>query len=124
MYRVAVYGTLRMGELNHRLLESSQYIGMRNLDGFLMRSLGNFPTLVEGDGQVTVEVYEVDEETFILLDRLEGFPRLYQRKEVVIDGFPAWIYYWKYAESAAGYPLVECGDWVRYQDSRRPRAVY
>lgn len=113
MPKVSVYGTLRNGEGCFSLLKNAVSLGTYRLDGFVMYSNGGFPYAVEGDGQITVEVYDVDERTLRRLDMLEGYPNHYNRKEVDVDGHTAWIYCVK-----AGHIRLDLldripdGDWV------------
>jgi len=93
--KVAVYGSLREGLGNHEVLNGAPKIA-ETFTGpeFKMISLGGFPGVLPGDKKVKVEVYQVDdEETKIGLDRLEGYPDFYDRKEVKLEnGDKAWIY--------------------------------
>lgn len=79
---VAVYGSLKEGFYNHRLLRGQRLVGKGHVTGFEMFSMGSFPMIIEGKGNVAVEVYEVDSATMDNLDRLEGFPRFYDRQRV------------------------------------------
>lgn len=121
---VAVYGSLRKGCGNHRLLEGAEYIGTGyTYDKFKMYSLGGFPALTtEQDTEIVIELYRVDDETFARLDRLEGYPDFYNRMQIAID-IPTsptgsmvfcdvWIYY---HEDVPAYHsgVVEDGDWNR-----------
>lgn len=85
-HRVFVYGTLKRGIHNHRLLEQSQYIGEAfTVEKFRMYTTG-FPVLFEDlEGKsVFGEVYDVDEETLKNLDHLEAEGRMYDRKHVTV----------------------------------------
>ena len=118
-HSVAVYGSLRQGLGNHRLLEhvESHEKGV-TLSNFNMYSLGGFPAITEeGTAGVVVEVYDVDDATFARLDRLEGYPSFYDRKEVDVlldngNTVQAWIYYLHDQPAYAG--LVEGNDWVKF----------
>lgn len=114
---VAVYGSLRVGLHNHRLLEASEFKGMGLVKGYVMHSLGAFPAITpseEGPG-IFVEVYEVEEGPMKRLDILEGYPRFYNRTQVDTKQGIAWIYY---MEDAPGGPIVEGGDWKAYLEER------
>ena len=96
---VFVYGTLRKGCGNHRLLTEQVKLGKDTIKGYRMYSLhGGFPGVVEGNEQdyVVGEVYEVD--TIRRLDGLEGYrpdePKrgLYDRKQVETIYGTAWVY--------------------------------
>ncbi len=111
---VAVYGSLKRGFYNHRLLERSRFMATGTVAGFTMYSLGAFPMIVEGTGSVAVELYEVDRQTLAALDRLEGFPSFYQRQIVTAqtDCCPveAWIYHGK-PEQVKGQRRIQDGVW-------------
>ncbi len=95
---VAVYGTLKRGRGNHRLLQNSKYIGE-----FLTRK--KYPMIVRGSipfvghgfeflgldkevgHNIVVQVYEVDCDTLKLLDALEGHPNWYYRDVVELQGY-------------------------------------
>lgn len=117
---VAVYGTLRQGFGNHRLLKH----GCAELMGrfrvklpFYMESLGGFPGLIpSGDRHnITVEVYQVDKETMNSLDILEGYPRFYDKKRVQVEDYDAWIYF---LPEPLGRTVVQSGDWLDYSHQR------
>ena len=113
--RVFVYGTLRDGEGNHRLLENSEFLRDEVLIGFDMFNVGGFPAVIEGDGYVVGEVYEVDEQTLKSLHRLEGYMEdnpdnsMYIPKDVDTDVDSIMIYLWNY--KTEGLPPIKSGDW-------------
>jgi gamma-glutamylcyclotransferase (GGCT)/AIG2-like uncharacterized protein YtfP len=97
---VFVYGSLKQGYGNHRLLETSTFIGKRltrNTD-FYMVSLHSFPGVLKtesGEGfSIMGELYEVDDNTLKNLDILEGNGHFYKRELVDIHSYPdkAWMY--------------------------------
>jgi len=102
-HKVFVYGTLKEGQSNHRLLNRSLFTGRDAAPGILYTGPA-FPMAIEigsltGDPVVPMingELYEVDDNTLENLDRLEGHPDFYERKEVTLEsGQIAWIYYWQ-----------------------------
>ena len=122
--RVAVYGSLRRGFGNHGLLEDSLFIGEALTEArYTMLHLGGFPGVVKkGNTSITVELYDVDEETLRRLDRLEGHPGFYERLPVKVlpvnadqtDAPQAWEWVSMYLlpndwDGAA----IETGDWAR-----------
>lgn len=90
--RVFVYGTLRKGFGNHRLLEDSTFVDNAVIRGE-MRHLGGFPGVhLHGNDQVHGEIYEVTEDVMFRLDRLEGHPNFYERQIVDSSKGPVWVY--------------------------------
>lgn len=119
---VAVYGTLRVGEGNwyHLLKDTSKHIGTFRIDGFKMVSNGCFPYVFQGEGAVTVDVFEVDNTTMSRLDRLEGYPVHYDRIEIDVDGKVAWIYVANLEKPyIKGLEAVPSGDWMDYRPEHR-----
>lgn len=120
---VAVYGSLRHGLGNHRLLQGAvrQEDGKVAKDTFKMYSLGGFPGLVKDKGpEITVEIYELDTEQRIQsLDRLEGYPNFYDREVVtLLDGRKCWIYFLISGRDNRSYAEVTNGDWKSYYTRR------
>jgi gamma-glutamylaminecyclotransferase len=99
MTTVFVYGSLKRGFGNARLLSESRYLGDAvSIDRFRMWGWG-FPYIAASEDGLPVagELYEVDEATLANLDRLEGHPRHYcrQHRWFVVDDAkvaPAWVY--------------------------------
>ena len=119
-HTVAVYGSLRAGFGNHRLLrDAGDFKRGVTMESHTMYSLGAFPAITEeehpeGKG-VIVEVYEVDDTGFARLDGLEGYPSFYNRKQTDIlldtgDIVEAWIYYFS-DHKPYSMDTVECNDW-------------
>ena len=90
---VFVYGTLKRGHGNHHWLAGAPFLGEAVLPDVVLHDLGPFPMAVPGEGQVRGEVYAVDAAGLARLDRLEGYPRLYDRRPLPLaDGRRAWVY--------------------------------
>jgi len=97
--KLFVYGTLKSGHYNNRLLLRSTLLGEGvTKDTYLLYNRG-FPVAVASQSAkalpVRGEVWEVDED-IISIDRLEGHPNWYQRQEVKVDvngeELIAWMY--------------------------------
>ena len=141
--RVFVYGTLREGYGNHRLLARAIDEGRASRVGGHARTerpatlvnVGWFPaitTLHAGPCSVVGELYSVDDQTLAELDRLEGVPRLYTRERVrvavsvddargmgaFVTTVPALTYVW--AGEAEGLDAVPSGD---FGDVRAPSPI-
>lgn len=101
MHKVFVYGSLKSGFGNHRLLResNSEFLGTTYTKetNFLMFSFGAFPAVVKnqefGYGAIEGELYSVDTVTLFKLDMLEGNGTFYTREKVELDdGNTAWMY--------------------------------
>lgn len=77
MTKVFVYGTLKKGFSNHRVLNNSKFLGAAyTQEKFSLYCNGFFPYIVkERDSNINVhgEVYGVDDKTLRSLDALEGY---------------------------------------------------
>jgi gamma-glutamylcyclotransferase (GGCT)/AIG2-like uncharacterized protein YtfP len=72
---VFVYGTLKRGGENHRVLAGQRFVGpARTEPAFRLYQLDGYPGMVEADGGLSIEgeIWEVDREGLGRLDRLEG----------------------------------------------------
>jgi gamma-glutamylcyclotransferase (GGCT)/AIG2-like uncharacterized protein YtfP len=86
---VFVYGTLKRGYSNNRLLEGAKFVGEAFTIGKYARVDAGFPVVVEGSDEafaVAGEVYDIKGQPDILkrLDFLEHEGTMYDRKEVVV----------------------------------------
>ena len=109
---VAVYGTLKQGRGNHRILETSQYLGDDWVSGFKLYESGipfAVPTGVPED-RIKVEVYEVtDPDVMDSLDWLEGHPVHYKRKKILPDEWDEKVWVYTYPHDVSHYELNETG---------------
>lgn len=120
--RVFVYGTLKSGYGNNRLLETAKKIGeFITTKSFVMQNCG-FPYAIDTDFSdcgfvpkpIRGEVWEVDDEVFQNLDWLEGYPNHYNRQQVQIEGedSSAWMYYVDDFQDLEICPIVDgCYQW-------------
>lgn len=113
--KVAVYGTLRKGFSNHRLLEHSKFLGETKTDAaFTMFTSYRVPWISNGgETKITIEVYEIDSQTLEQLDWLEGYPSFYNRKLIDTEFGEAWVYFIDYKTSIFTR-RIESGDWAEY----------
>jgi gamma-glutamylaminecyclotransferase len=115
---VAVYGTLKRGRGNHRVLGNAWHIGDGlTCDKYLMADHGipycykdKLPG--ESGGRITIEVYKPrNKEQWEALDGLEGHPEHYCREmiPVEIDGeiMNAWLYFANHAPSKSETFITE-----------------
>lgn len=118
---VAVYGSLREGMHNHRLLErgDAKLIGeFKTKPEYTMFSLGSFPGVSKkGKSSIVLEVYEVDDDTLENLDSLEGYRKnnpkeSFYIREVIDTPFgESYIYLTAQRKNT---DIVESGDWKKY----------
>ena len=99
---VAVYGTLKKGHSNYfHYLESSKYIGSGTTKDKYPLIIQGLPYLVNKRGvghNVEVDVFKVSDNTFEMLDQLEGHPRWYRRERIKIkmdngSELLCWVYF-------------------------------
>ena len=124
---VFVYGSLLKGLVNHPKLDGARFVGTAVMPLAELYDLGHFPGLLpagSGAGSVRGELYRVDDRTLERLDRLEGHPGFYMRKQFVVRApfgadrtdqmeFLAWVYVLP-RDFVAGRPWVKSGDWRAY----------
>jgi gamma-glutamylcyclotransferase (GGCT)/AIG2-like uncharacterized protein YtfP len=119
---VFVYGSLRVGGDNHRLLDGAEPLGNGTINGRLYVSSG-LSTVREGAGTVHGEVYRLPDHRHLrLLDGLERHPVWYRRQIVAVrleDGttVDAWCY--SNTERDPDARLVEHGDYLRFREESR-----
>jgi gamma-glutamylcyclotransferase (GGCT)/AIG2-like uncharacterized protein YtfP len=114
MPRVFVYGTLRQGEAHHGLLRDAALLGPHHTEpGYTMWDLGAYPGVVAGGrGRILGEVYRVSAPTLRRLDRLEDYPRLFDRRLIESPYGRAWMYL--YRGHSRGRRPVGSGDWKKH----------
>lgn len=82
---VAVYGSLKSGESNNGLLINSELLGSgTTLPNYDLLDFKAYPGAIPGTNSLRVEVWNVDSDTLLRLDRLESHPHFYKREEIVI----------------------------------------
>jgi gamma-glutamylcyclotransferase (GGCT)/AIG2-like uncharacterized protein YtfP len=114
-HRMFVYGTLRVGEPNHRRLAGAEVVGpARTALGFRLYHLGAFPGMVAiGTGRVVGELVLVTDAIRARVDELEGHPRFYQRTAIRLDDDTVAEAYLLPRTAVVGRPILRAGDWRR-----------
>ena len=117
--KLIVYGTLMSGERNHRFCRNAVSITLCTVTGTLYDTGYGFPAFVpEGVGEVKAELIEIPLADWADVDRLEGYPRLYDRQllqATLADGGEAtgWVYIMTELPEQA--KVIESGDWKEYR---------
>ena len=136
-YTVFVYGTLRDGGSNHRLLKDAKKIGEAVATGEMFMGPGYpfayFAPEFQTEGpHILGELYSVDERTLERLDALEGYdethPEMshYIRREIeVVEGeqqpLPAWAYQYNAEVRNRESRLIKSGDFLKELPAWRGR---
>lgn len=104
---VFVYGSLKKGFHNNKILWSSEYVdSVFTAHGdYRMISFGGFPgVLKNGDSHIAGESYLVNQLTMLRLDSLESNGSFYQREKTLLDsGDVAWMYILLTEDDGGGY---------------------
>lgn len=116
-----VYGTLKRGYHANLMLDGATFIGPDKIGGKLY-SLGGFPGVRDATANPFSSVFQVHGEVYRLpdddacplmvraLDRYEGYPDLYSRKQVVTwGGHKVWVY--EFNLEPPNGSLIEEGVW-------------
>jgi len=127
--KVFVYGTLLSGCGNWRYyLENKAELisNYARVEGFKMFNLGFFPACIFTgipEDIVQGEVYSVSEQILLELDRLESYPRWYDRiniNDIIMMEYPIsmndiiWIYVQKNKQLRDDAEHIPSGNWREY----------
>ena len=113
--KLIVYGTLLSGERNHHFCRNAVNITPCTVIGTLYDTGYGFPAFqVKGNTTVKAELIEIPITDWAAVDRLEGYPRLYDRQLfncTLSDGTTdtGWIYIMNNLPPMA--TVIESGDW-------------
>lgn len=135
---VAVYGTLKKGYSNYNhYLTSSKYVGSGETKDKYPLVISGLPYLIEKKGvghNVEVDVFKVSSSVLSALDRLEGHPNWYRRKQIDIQMkgkvLTCWIYF-NLREHEKGHELHKTYTqlpnrvkWYEEEDERESEASF
>jgi gamma-glutamylcyclotransferase (GGCT)/AIG2-like uncharacterized protein YtfP len=89
--KLFVYGTLKRGFYNHRLLKDSQFLGYATTkEKFpLTKALFGLPVMLPFQGYghlIRGEVYEVNTQLLKAIDEVEGHPSTHKRELITVIG--------------------------------------
>ena len=117
--KLIVYGTLMSGEPNHRFCRNAVNITPCTITGTLYDTGYGFPAFVPESGSVVkAELIEIPLADWADVDRLEGYPRLYDRQlfsAKFADGSEAtgWVYIMNSLPPMA--TVIPGGDWKEHR---------
>ena len=117
--KLIVYGTLMSGERNHRFCRNAVSIIPCTVTGTLYDTGCGFPAFIpEGNTVVNAELIEIPIADWAAVDRLEGYPRLYDRQllqATLADGgeTTGWVYIMNTLPPMA--KIIESGSWKEYR---------
>ncbi|WP_200341193.1 gamma-glutamylcyclotransferase family protein [Rhodovibrio sodomensis] len=106
-----VYGTLKPGERNHRLIaDAARHGPCETAPGFRLLH-GDIPAVDRGgDARIKGELVAVSGEQLARMDQLEGHPDWYRREVVSLaDGRQAWIYLHPILPGVPRYRITDRG---------------
>jgi gamma-glutamylcyclotransferase (GGCT)/AIG2-like uncharacterized protein YtfP len=122
MTHLFIYGTLMPGLRLDAEMQGARFVGAAQVPGRLV-DVGRFPGLLPGGGQVTGEIYEVDDAQLARLDVVEGMmpsdraASQYWRGEVTVCSGPLQgqqVQTYVYNRSVDGCTPIPHGDYRRY----------
>lgn len=97
---IFVYGSLRENHGNHHLLADACSYGIcTTKENYAMYVVSGYPYVTSSESRYPIvgELYGVDDQTMHKLDKMEGHPRYYVRRQtVVVQGeqeYTAWMYF-------------------------------
>ena len=117
-----IYGTLMPGLRLEAQMHGARFLGAAQVPGRLV-DLGRYPGLLHGEGQVTGEVYEVDDVHLARLDAVEDMvpghraASQYWREEVTVASGPLQgqrVQTYVYNRPVDGCTAIAHGDYRRY----------
>ena len=116
---VGVYGTLKRGEPNHRLIKGAYHVGLATVNGHKLVSYGAFPAMTPDDEdldhELPIELFAVTDAQLLAMDRLEGHPDWFVRSMLPTMGAPLgtlpWVYVMPTHRVREDAPLIETGVW-------------
>lgn len=117
-FKLFVYGTLKEGFTNHHYLKEATFLGkgQTRLRYPMILKHPAFPYLINKPKEglhVHGELYEVNYQTLLAIDKLEGTPEHYTRREIEIvknnnEIEPAWVYFVKEKIRYNASAFLEC----------------
>lgn len=116
--RIAVYGSLRKGMGNHRLIQDAVFVNTHRIQlPFKMISYGAFPALIPSNTKhpVVIETYDLNPTEYANVELLEGYPHFYDKHFFTEpDGKECEIYFVPNDPDTGGTHIT---DWVKFKQT-------
>ena len=97
---IFVFGTLRQTQSNHQLLGNAYCYGAGHTrDKYAMYITSGYPYVTSNEARYPIvgELYAIDDATLDKLDKMEGHPHYFIRREIIVDvgraEYTAWMYF-------------------------------
>ena len=129
MSLIAVYGTLRKGDYNHRYLRGHDPVSIERVQGFEMYNLGGaYPYVARGGDDITVEVYDVPADVFARISGMETGAGYETCKVKTVPGLADMFYFdeKRHASMQTGHsipPRILSGDWFEWCKKYKPGRI-
>ena len=129
MRKIFVYGTLKKHQPNFPIIKSGIFCGVGKLgksSRYRMVSLGAFPALIPASitesQTIAGEIWKVDENAFLNVELLEGYPTFYDREKLPVEDSEGnehhcIVYYIPDELSSRHLKSVHMGNWLGSEDS-------
>jgi len=114
MKNILVYGSLRKDHYNFNRCGKQKFVKAMKLNGYDLFSLGSYPAILEGKGDLVVELHEVDDLTHKNIQRME-LGAGYSEKPIEVDGVTASLYVFNNKNIAKTQTQVKSGDWSDFK---------
>ena len=119
-----VYGSLREGAYNYDAFkryypDGYNKIGQTTIQGYDLHSLGAYPFIVEGEGELVVDIMECSSDCFRAINGMElGAGYLAKKIEVELNGevIEGTIYTYPPKDVKYSQEHVKSGDWIKYKN--------
>lgn len=127
MKLIGVYGTLRKNERASSFLKEAKFIKTirKEIPYIMIDTCKGYPALLKNIAKtspIVLDIFEINETIEDKLDIYEGYPHLFQKDIIDIDGKEIIIYVYtkesckKCLQYNKNLKKIESGDWVEYNN--------